>query len=476
MNIAFVSGSAPEAAFLSLVSDALEDRGVTARLVCTRRHVQAALARIGRCGARGRTVFRGYRNRARAAEVDRCVADYAGDNLSLLAYSDRILCHWPREKALGVIVDYIRFWEDFIARYQIDAVMHYPSASIVARASYLAAKRMGKQYGVFQTAPLVDRDFTICDLNENWLWSEFVERYEHSCPPVTADMREQMARLVDRVLATKKRSIRIRKVTVRMLAAFAWCTLRDRRFDRIETDEFRKLLIPFIRKIPMLAFRYDRPDENDRFVFFPLHIAWDAQIATRNPMFANQMYLVETLSRAMPHGHWLYVKEHPYNYGGEGIRRLRRMRKFSNVKIIHPETSSVDLIRKASAVAVINSTAGWESVLLKTPVISFGRTFYARFSHTHVVEHMGSLPDILQEVLVGRRGELPRGYQDDWERFVWSVVSTVHKGAPFSYKNYMGLGTKMFDDNIQAFAASICGKLTAGAATETTAPAPSLAS
>lgn len=472
MNIAFVSGSAPEAAFLARVSDALEDRGVTARFVCTRRHVQTALARTAGCGAGA--IFRGYRNAAGAAEVDRCVADYAGDNLSLLAWSDRVLRRWPREKALGVIVDYVRFWEDFIDRYRIDAVMHYPSASVVARTSYLAARRMGKQYGVFQTAPLIDRDFTICDLNENWLWSEFIERYEHSCPPMTADMRERMAHMVDRVLATKERSIRIRKVTVRMLAAFAWCTLRDRRFDRIEIDEFRKLLIPFTRKIPMLAFRYDRPDESDRFVFFPLHIAWDAQIATRNPMFANQMYLVETLSRAMPHGHWLYVKEHPYNYGGEGICRLRRMRKLPNVKIIHPEASSVDLIRAASAVAVINSTAGWESILLKKPVISFGRTFYARFGHTSVVEHMGSLPDILQKVLVARGGALPDGYQDDWERFVWSVISTVHKGAPFSYKNYMGLGTKMFDENIQAFASSICGKLAAGEAPE--APAPSLAS
>ena len=172
------------------------------------------------------------------------------------------------------------------------------------------------------------------------------------------------------------------------------------------------------------------------------------------------------LSTSMPPGHWLYVKEHPYNYGGEGIRRLRRMRRFPNVKVIHPAESSVDLISKAAAVAVINSTAGWESILLRKPVISFGKTFYAHFRHTHVVNHMGDLPDILQQVLIARGGECPDGYDVEWERFVWSVMSTVHKGAPFSYKNYMGLGKKMFDENIQTFTDSLVGKLTRDRTTE----------
>lgn len=455
MSIVFISGSIDEAIYLSRIGEYLRTKKVESSFVYTREYVHRAMKKtLG-----DRACFQPYRSEVCKKDVESCLLKYREHNLNLLSFSDPILHRKKPQEAIRIIVSFIRFWEEYISRRNVTAIAHYPTATALGRTAYIVGKKLGLKHLIFQTGPMVDRNTTICDLDENWIWSEFLEVYGDESWTVTQDMRQEVDQLVQRVLSTKNRALRIRPVTIRMLAVFLYRTLKYRKFDKIEVNELRKLLTSFFRKVPLLAFRYDRPAPDERYVFFPLHISWDAQIATRNPMFADQIALVEMLSRSLPWGCFLYVKEHPYNYGGEKLSLLRRIKQLPNVRLIHPEASSVDLIQNAAATVVINSTAGWESIILKKPVISFGRTFYAHFSQTCAVNHLGDLPDIMQRAVSNGGSEAAADYTKQWERFLWAVLSTAHDGVAVAYKNYMGLGAQKQQANVATLAESVYKKL-----------------
>lgn len=457
MNIAFVSGSIEEAKFLSLIAKSLKEKSIESYFVYTRKHIYDFFEKKGDANL----FFQDRLDNITHEQIFEYLSEYKDSNLSLLVYSDPVLCKTSFERGIKVVISYLKFWERFIQKKNVQAIIHYPTASVVGRSAYLAAKKFGVKHLVFQTGPIVNENFTICDINEEWIWSEFLNDYGNEDIVLDEDIGAKVNTLVDKVIETKNRSIKIRKVALKSFISFLYSSIKYKKYDKIEINEFRKLFFCFLRKIPLKAFRYDFPDKRDKYLFFPLHISWDAQIATRNPMFSEQLYLVKMLSKSLPYGYYLYVKEHPYNYGGERIKLLKSIKGFRNVKLLHPETSSIDLIRYASAVVTINSTAGLEAIILKKALITFGRTFYSHFKYCYAINHMGRLPDIVNEVLFSNHDEFTQQpeYLREWQKFLWLVLSTSHNGAAVSYKNYMGLGTNVFDENIRNTAESIYSKL-----------------
>lgn len=457
MNIAFVSGSLKEAEFLSRIAEYLRTYDVESYFVYTREHIY----NFFKDKQDTNIFFKGYFNETTCSDITYYSNKYKDFNLSLLVHSDPVLCKRNFEFGLKVVISYLRFWERLFQEKNLKAVAHYPTANVVGRTAYVVSKKFGAKHLVFQTGPVLDKNFTICDINEDWMWNEFLRVYENDDTPSGDGVHNEINILVEKVISTKNKMLKIRKVTLKVLLAFLYRSIKYHRYDEIELNEFKKLFFPFLRKIRLTVFKYDLADKRDKYVFFPLHISWDAQIATRNPMFSDQLYLVRMLSKSLPYGYYLYVKEHPYNYGGERVRLLKSIKSFQNVKLIHPEASSIDLITNARAVVTINSTAGWEAIILNKPLITFGRSFYSNFKYAEPINSMRELPSIIQKVLFRDWNSLVKqtNYVNNWKKFLWSVLSTAYEGAAISYKKYMGLDANVLNDNVTTTAESIYRKL-----------------
>lgn len=458
MNIAFISGSIKEAQFLIHIADWLKENfSIKSHFIFTRKHLYNKFADT----IEYEVFFREFDGSLCDSKIRESIKKYEHANLPLLASSDPVLGQKSSTYALSVFSSYLRFWENLLEKKNIKAILHYPTATVAGRSAFLVGQSIGIKHLIFQTGPVIDKNFVMCDNTENWLWSEFLNKYQEQPFEVTDDISDAIEEFVSNVITTKNKSIKIRKINLKILFSSFYRLAKEKKFDAIERNEFKKILSSFFRKIPLLGFRYDRIIAGEKYILFPLHISWDAQIATRNPMYSNQFYLVEILSKSLPYGYKLYVKEHPYNYGGEKIRLLNQIKKLSNVKLIHPEHSSIDLIEKSSAVVTINSTAGWETIILNKPLVTFGNTFYAFFKYAYPVNAVRELPIILQKLLAKNWSEFVETEEYNRERykFLWAVLSTASEGAATSYKNYMGLGAKVNDENIKAVAKNIFKKL-----------------
>src|SRR4051794_14638356 len=118
------------------------------------------------------------------------------------------------------------------------------------------------------------------------------------------------------------------------------------------------------------------------FFYFPLHVTDDFKIERAIPWCADQEYLIEQVSWALPQGYDLVLKEHPVSIGRNDPAMLRRLTRIPNVRLVDPYTSSHDLIKDSSAVVVISSTVGIEALMYDKPVLTLGLPYYGGYGVT----------------------------------------------------------------------------------------------
>ena len=143
---------------------------------------------------------------------------------------------------------------------------------------------------------------------------------------------------------------------------------------------------------------YQTPKTGEPYAFYALHYEPEFATMMSGPLFAtDQIFLVKTIARSLPVGWKLYVKEHPSMFGYRTRAYYRELAKNPNVKIIDPTVLSFDLIQNAKLVCTINGTVGFEALLLKKPVITFGDIFYNKLSTTKSCNRIENLLQLIQE-------------------------------------------------------------------------------
>lgn len=142
---------------------------------------------------------------------------------------------------------------------------------------------------------------------------------------------------------------------------------------------------------------YDKIDLNEDFAFFPLHFEPEMAISLFAPFYTDQLWLIKQIARSLPVHYKLYIKEHPAMFGYRSRRYYKELKKIPNVKLIKPTVVSFDLIKNTKLLVTLSSTAGWEALLLKKPVVTFGNGLYNKISMVKKCEAVENLPQIIKE-------------------------------------------------------------------------------
>ena len=134
------------------------------------------------------------------------------------------------------------------------------------------------------------------------------------------------------------------------------------------------------------------------FVFFPLHLEPEAALQSLSPEFFFQLSSITALSRDLPTGTLLAVKETFAGIGRRPDNFYEQIADLKNVVILDTLELGTNVVKEAATVATINGTAGLEAALLGKPVIVFGQhNNYDCLPHVRRVE---SLTDLRQVILV----------------------------------------------------------------------------
>lgn len=141
------------------------------------------------------------------------------------------------------------------------------------------------------------------------------------------------------------------------------------------------------------------PQAGESYFFFPLQYEPEISLMLFAPYHINQLALIHNVAQSLPIRMKLYVKEHPAMYGLRGKAYYKELLNIPNVRLIHPEIDSLEIIRNSKGTITISGTAGWESLIFQKPVITFGNVFYNQLPMIRKVHDIQRLPDTIWEIL-----------------------------------------------------------------------------
>ena len=141
--------------------------------------------------------------------------------------------------------------------------------------------------------------------------------------------------------------------------------------------------------------------EDENFLYLPLHTEPEAKILATAPFFSDQINIVENVARSIPVDQILYVKEHPGQRSKfwRPIDDYERITELQNVKLVHPDFKSQELISKCNAVISIMGSTGFEALFYKKPVFLFSDEYYDVSSMVKKVKDIVQLPEIIKNHL-----------------------------------------------------------------------------
>jgi hypothetical protein len=314
-----------------------------------------------------------------------------------LCFTDRI--HRPRLKeewqSAQVLWQYVTFWKDFLAEKKCDLGFMSHGGEMIRWGAFHNCKKQNIPLYQEYFCPLPRRVFFKINMDYDLEVSDWNEE-----EPISDDEKHELLSFMHGIQEGRRDFLIIRQMdfqwTMPLLlvrAYFRKYVTAHRGYSNALLWNYTKESFWKITRKHLVKMLYSQPRDDERFIFYPIHYIDDAQIVIRAPHYYDQFALMEIMAKALPYGFKLYVKEHPSLIGCFPFEAMWRLKKrCSNVRIIHPLYHPHKLIKKASAVATINSTAGFEAIIFKKPLLVFGKAFYRGAGLSTDVGELHDLP------------------------------------------------------------------------------------
>lgn len=141
----------------------------------------------------------------------------------------------------------------------------------------------------------------------------------------------------------------------------------------------------------LLKFSKNLEDLKDlKYIYFPLHLHPETATLIWGRWIHNQIEIIKLLSRVLPDGYHILVKEHKVAAGRRPLYFYKEIASLPKTYFINMEENSHEVIRKSAAVATISGTAGFESLCHKKNLLLFGDIDY------------GILPNVIKSTDLSR--------------------------------------------------------------------------
>jgi len=154
-------------------------------------------------------------------------------------------------------------------------------------------------------------------------------------------------------------------------------------------------------------------------VYFALHFQPERSTLPEGGEYCDQISVVRNLSRNLPKGWKIYVKEHPRQFDSwpPDLRKLHaRQSNFyeiisaiENVELISADANSEELIRLSKIAITVTGSSGWQALLAGVPAITFGRSWYSDAPACRLVKNISDVGDAIRDLSIISKDDVGAG-------------------------------------------------------------------
>lgn len=167
------------------------------------------------------------------------------------------------------------------------------------------------------------------------------------------------------------------------------------------------------------------------YFYFPLHYQPEANTIPWGNKYSDQYLVIEQISKNLPKGYFLYVKEHPTYWTLNHIENfsLYRSRLFykkiaalDNVKLISYKIPSHEIFENTVCVITITGTIAWESFFKGVPCIVLGDIYYKEFPTSITPEKFNNDMSKVVDYAINKG---IKDYSNEFLSFLWALENTT---------------------------------------------------
>jgi hypothetical protein len=200
---------------------------------------------------------------------------------------------------------------------------------------------------------------------------------------------------------------------------------KDKTVEYTKIDIVRKIRANFLRLFRKARFhrfyRAINPEEiPTKSIFYALHYQPEQSTLAQGVWHVNQVALVENISKSLPLGYTLIIKEHPWGRGNRPMWQYKHLSGFYNVKFC--DASSGDIIARVEAVITVSGTLALESLAWDTPVVMLGSNFFDYSDLIYFAPAANDLPELLLRLLVDREYHRIPDREERLHKFLMSYL------------------------------------------------------
>ena len=152
----------------------------------------------------------------------------------------------------------------------------------------------------------------------------------------------------------------------------------------------RKLLVP--------NEYFENPVEGEKYVYMPLHLIPESSVFVKASFYVDELNLIEQVSKSLPVGWKLYVKEHQAMLGERDLSFYKRAAELANVRVVQLNyyKDPKPWITKAQGVVTITGTAAYEAALMGKRSIIFGDVPFSLIEGITRIRSFEDLPEAIR--------------------------------------------------------------------------------
>lgn len=332
-------------------------------------------------------------------------------NLWLYVITERKYCNLSLNKTYDVLCWHLEFFENLYKKAKIDFVVMPYECGFIG----LSMKKVADYYGIpnlYITNSRINNRIIVT--NHLYMFPmEFEKKYNEY---VNRELNENELKIAKEILAMYREK-KIKPSFYKTYSTVSKFSGLLKIFKKIKKYYFGGLsktynlsdilkYSTYSRKLRFYYFKifffkfFKEPDIDDKYYYFPLNYQPEITVDLMAPYYIDQKIIIDFVTKSMPAGYYLYVKDHPHAYGLRPINYYKEISKNPRVKLIKTEVNSYDLFERSIGVIALTGTAGWEAILFGKPVIVFGQVFYKMAKGiVYSVNDIYKLPYILKEAI-----------------------------------------------------------------------------
>ncbi|MBD3249387.1 hypothetical protein GF336_05055 [Candidatus Woesearchaeota archaeon] len=383
---------------------------------------------------------------------------WLGVSFNSILYSEHLYFHIgkfkPKKKDKKKIVRHIRFFRKFLEKNKIDfCTIGYP-AEVTDIVFYYVVKKMRiEYYDSFMPFTLSEDTRYVCIKDGVPLQLEDIKERKKERDDIYESIKDLL--LSRNVFLSEVQNLS------KLNLGFSFNTLKHKFKQLIEIikninpneSQFNIIEMTLIYLKEWLNSRMtkrllEQPKQKENYFYFPLHRKRDSAITFKAPIETrDQLKLIRKISKFLPQDIKLYVKGHPHYLGSDFTRNeLKCLKRLKNVRVIDYNANNMDLIRNSMGIITINSTTGYEAIVLEKPLITFGNEYYTKRKGVCIqasINKLDELKDILMKV------KKYRGYGIDPEKRKDFIYEYYKCSFPLRGHVFIDIGERMNDQDFE---------------------------